>query len=89
MKNNTLPNKQVASIEPVNSNKVLTSFYTSDVATLGRFGGGFKLKIVKKSPTAEELVNGENKPSKFALAEGYGQAWDIWSEEKDRKRRMW
>lgn len=66
-----------------------TSFFASDVcAGLGGVGR-FKLKIVKKSPTAEQLVNGENVPNKMALAEGYGQAWDIWSEEKDMNRRMW
>lgn len=67
-----------------------TSFspYLSSGANLCRKFSGFKLKIVKHTPSAEQLVNGENIPNKMALAEGYGQAWDLWSEEKDRNRRM-
>ena len=28
------------------------------------------------------------KPSKTALGEGFSTAWDIWSQDKDIKRRM-
>lgn len=87
MDNQIPATKQVVSIFDGGTPLRSASFLTSDVATLGRVAG-FKLKIIKKSPTAEQLVNGENVPNKMALAEGYGQAWDLWSEEKDRERRM-
>lgn len=89
MESNALPNKQVASMSWISINQSEKhSFYTPDVATLGRFGGGFKLKIIKKSPTAEQLVNGENVPSSRAMAQGFGAAFDIWREDRDMKRRM-
>lgn len=69
------------------SSQKRTSFFTSDVCSGLGGVGRFKMKIVKKSPTAQEIID-DNFPRKTALAEGFGTAWDIWSEDMDRKRRM-